>query len=102
MEKSRGVRMKKILERRFAAATGPWYGEGRGNRIEGLDFRKMNREIKVNLADPSCEPSDEQWRKLLEEVRKTVVAKRKKVDAAFFAELEQSLRRSPERNEQGS
>ena len=55
----------------------------------------MNRVPKVNLADPSVEPSDEQLHMLMTAVRDKVVARRKAADANFFEEMKRVIREHP-------
>ena len=52
----------------------------------------MNRVPKVNLADPSVEPSDEQLHMLMIAVRDKVVARREAADANFFEEMKRAIR----------
>ena len=52
----------------------------------------MNYVPKVNLADPSVEPSDEELHALMTAVRDKVVARREKANAKFFEEMRSIIR----------
>ena len=47
---------------------------------------------KVNLADPSVEPTDDELHALMTAVRDKVVARREAADAKFFEEMKSAIR----------
>ncbi len=52
----------------------------------------MHKVPKVNLADPSVEPTDEELHALMSAVRDSVVARRREAQAKFLRRLDDAIR----------
>ena len=61
-------------------------------QLNAQSHLEMNKVPKVNLADPSVEPTDDELHALMTAVRDKVVARREAADAKFFEEMKSAIR----------
>ena len=61
-------------------------------QLNAQSHLEMNKVPKVNLADPSVEPTDDESHALMTAVRDKVVARREAGDAKFFEEMRSAIR----------